>query len=168
MSDRIAVMNSGRIVQCASPSVVYDEPVNSFVAGFLGSSNLITGEVVDDGAVRSFRAGSVTVPLLDRSAQEPLGPAALLLRPEHLRLGQRPAMGFEGVIDFVRPVGDSNVYEVRLEEQGAVVQVTALRPRHDKPLPPGSEVTVLVDPEACWVLHDGVGAQATDNGKEAR
>jgi len=46
MSDRIAVMNRGRIEQCADPETVYERPATTFVAGFIGVSNLMPGQVV--------------------------------------------------------------------------------------------------------------------------
>ncbi len=46
MSDRIAVMNRGRIEQCAGPEDVYERPTTTFVAGFIGVSNLMPGHVV--------------------------------------------------------------------------------------------------------------------------
>lgn len=45
MSDRLAVFNSGRIEQLGSPAEVYERPATSFVAGFVGTSNLLRGEV---------------------------------------------------------------------------------------------------------------------------
>jgi spermidine/putrescine transport system ATP-binding protein len=53
MSDRIAVMNRGRIEQCAGPEDVYERPTTTFVAGFIGVSNLMPGEVTSaNGATR--------------------------------------------------------------------------------------------------------------------
>ena len=51
MSDRIAVMNRGRVEQAASPQAIYEEPETVFVADFLGVSNLLAAEAVgQDGA----------------------------------------------------------------------------------------------------------------------
>jgi spermidine/putrescine transport system ATP-binding protein len=51
MSDRIAVMDHGVVVQCGTPEEVYEQPAKPFVAGFIGISNLMDG-VVEDGGVR--------------------------------------------------------------------------------------------------------------------
>ncbi len=51
MSDRIAVMNDGRVAQCGAPEDVYEHPAEEFVAGFIGISNLI------EGVVRGRRQG---------------------------------------------------------------------------------------------------------------
>ncbi len=53
MSDRIAVMNHGRIEQCAGPEDVYERPTTTFVAGFIGVSNLMPGEVTQANGSRS-------------------------------------------------------------------------------------------------------------------
>ena len=59
MSDRIAVMNRGRVEQVASPEAVYERPSTTFVAGFIGVSNLMPGEVVQaDGANSRVRLDS--------------------------------------------------------------------------------------------------------------
>ena len=49
MSDRIAVMNGGVVEQCGSPEEVYEHPVRTFVAGFIGISNLMEGTIEGDG-----------------------------------------------------------------------------------------------------------------------
>ena len=55
MSDRLAVMNAGRIEQVGSPAEVYEEPLTPFVAGFVGTSNMLTG---DGGAGGGGLAGA--------------------------------------------------------------------------------------------------------------
>ena len=52
MSDRLAVMNAGRIVQIGTPRQVYEEPADTYVADFLGAANLMEVEVVSAGALR--------------------------------------------------------------------------------------------------------------------
>ena len=81
LSDRIVVMNQGRVEQIGAPDIVYDRPQTSFVANFLGKTNLLAG--VGDGAghiaVDGFR-----VALPGAAA----GPVALAVRPERLVLAQ--------------------------------------------------------------------------------
>ena len=98
MSDRIAVMNHGRIEQVGAPEEVYDRPATEFVAGFLGASNLLPGTVAgeDGGAVRIALddAGEVRVP----AARVPEGAARVKVgvRPEKLMpAGLREAPGGE-------------------------------------------------------------------------
>jgi spermidine/putrescine ABC transporter ATP-binding subunit len=91
LSDRIAVMDKGLIQQLGSVDDLYDRPVNSFVAGFIGESNLLPVTVT---AMSGERA-SVDVEALKRRISVEAGPqvqagnpAQLLLRPEHILLNQ--------------------------------------------------------------------------------
>jgi spermidine/putrescine ABC transporter ATP-binding subunit len=84
MSDRIAIMNAGRIVQFGTPQEIYTRPSSIFVSDFIGQTNLIPGEIGADGAFR-LRGGGVVqaaVPTsLARGAK-----AVLSVRPENVRL----------------------------------------------------------------------------------
>jgi putative 2-aminoethylphosphonate ABC transporter, ATP-binding protein len=79
MADRIVVMNKGVIEQVGSPSEIYREPVNRFVADFIGQMNFLPGTVVGDEQVRLGR-----VNLRHRGSREALPPGA------HVTLGVRP------------------------------------------------------------------------------
>jgi len=88
MSDRIAVMRAGRIVQIGSGTDLYERPVDTFVAGFLGESNLIAGTVsaIADGRATLVVPG-LAQPLEGRAADglSVGAPASALLRPETVR-----------------------------------------------------------------------------------
>ncbi len=87
MSDRIAVMNKGRIQQLATPFETYHHPANRFVAGFVGNSNLLGGRVVaaDRGDLKIETEGGLT--LIAGGAGFAVGDAVdVLLRPEFLSL----------------------------------------------------------------------------------
>lgn len=91
MSDRVAVMNEGRIEQVGSPEEVYHRPVSRFVAEFIGDANLLGVEItaVDEGTpVRArFAAGAETAVASSNRSDILVGASAtLVLRPEHLRL----------------------------------------------------------------------------------
>ncbi len=85
MSDRVAVMNHGRIEQVGSPSDLYDRPANRFVAGFIGESNFLEGEVgAIDGREITVRAAGTT---LLATSDRPLAVGAsivLAVRPEKI------------------------------------------------------------------------------------
>jgi spermidine/putrescine ABC transporter ATP-binding subunit len=82
MSDRLAVMNQGRIEQLATPTVVYESPATSFVAGFIGKTNLL--ECVR-GSARTARAGGLVIRLPTDVARESF---TLSVRPEAITLGE--------------------------------------------------------------------------------
>ncbi len=85
LSDRIAVMNDGRIEQVGTPEAIYREPANAFVADFVGDTNLLSGtaETFDDGAVVTLDGGgSVSIPV----DSDVTGPVTVSIRPEALSI----------------------------------------------------------------------------------
>jgi spermidine/putrescine transport system ATP-binding protein len=91
MSDRVGVMSQGRIQQIADPREIYNNPVNGFVASFVGENNIFTGEA---GAAASGMAAfdSPEGRFRARIAREAEGkPVKLYVRPEHTLLATRPA-----------------------------------------------------------------------------
>ena len=54
MSDTIVVMDAGKILQIGTPEQIYNEPVNAFVADFIGESNIVDGTMIQDGVVEIF------------------------------------------------------------------------------------------------------------------
>ncbi len=87
MATRIAIMSDGHVIQVGTPREIYEHPVNRFVANFVGETNFLGGEVVDDGARSIFRlSGGDEVALAVRAAP---GPGTLMVRPESL--GTQPA-----------------------------------------------------------------------------
>jgi spermidine/putrescine transport system ATP-binding protein len=92
LSDRIAVMNGGRIEQLGTPEELYDRPATRFVADFIGTTNLLTGTVVSvagDDAVLELEAGGRCVVGADGLA--PGAVVEIAVRPEALELVPRPA-----------------------------------------------------------------------------
>jgi ABC-type Fe3+/spermidine/putrescine transport system ATPase subunit len=123
MSDRIAVMTGGRIVQLASPREVYEEPRTTFVANFVGVSNLLPGEVVG-------RSGQEATLELDggwrfgKAFRHPPAPGAKVLvavRPEKLRVAP-PGRGLAGHREDFVYLG-SRVTQVVRVAGGHVLQV---------------------------------------------
>ncbi|RLC14189.1 MAG: spermidine/putrescine ABC transporter ATP-binding protein PotA [Deltaproteobacteria bacterium] len=93
MSDRIVVMNNGRIEQDGSPKEVYEEPVNLFVARFVGEINVFDGEVISTGKSRMIaRVGGTDFELANKKGFEVGQKIRVLLRPEDIKV-ERPAEG---------------------------------------------------------------------------
>ena len=122
MSDRIAVMNAGRIEQIGTPAEVYRNPANPFVAGFVGETNFIEGQikgqdgdeiVVDAGELRLRVAGST-----DRTS----GPILLSIRPEHVHLARPGAVAFAQAGTFVQARAEGAVRA--LVFQGSFIHLT--------------------------------------------
>jgi iron(III) transport system ATP-binding protein len=91
VSDRIIVMNSGRIAQIGSPVDLYEHPADLFVADFIGDANLVTAEIVEERGERALvRLGSLDVELPRRGAAR--GAVKLAIRPEAITIhSQKPA-----------------------------------------------------------------------------
>ncbi|HET8679505.1 MAG TPA: ABC transporter ATP-binding protein [bacterium] len=155
MSDLIAVMNAGRIVQSGGPTEIYDNPRDPFVADFVGGSNFIVAEVSRaDASGVTMRHGDAafTIPLA--TDLQPGQQATLVVRPENLRLVRSGdgAGGLPGVISFVRPIGPLLEYEVETAT-GLRLKVTTVRSPGMSPYTLGEPVRVdVADPQACTVF----------------
>jgi multiple sugar transport system ATP-binding protein len=124
LGDRVAVMKEGELQQVGSPAEVYEKPVNSFVAGFLGSPpmNLLEGEISDRDGL-TFRGGNFVLPLATADGvptQRAVGSRVVIgIRPEHLR-SPRGEVNEEGdvvtqaVVQYTEQAGDLRVVYVRL------------------------------------------------------
>jgi putative spermidine/putrescine transport system ATP-binding protein len=151
LSDRIALMDRGRIVQIGAPRELYEHPANRFVASFIGEGSLIEGTVLrDEQGEASLLPRGGSQPLPARRTDLPKGAAAfILLRPEKLRLS-RPDQGGGGaqaeVLDTVY-VGDITRVTLRMNDGATLV---AKETNHADSLrwSPGAEVSVA------WARED--------------
>jgi len=84
VSDRVIVMEGGRIAQQGSPADLYESPASRFLADFIGDANLVDGEVSAAADGMRFTAGNVSVPV--RRDGIVAGPATLAVRPHRLRM----------------------------------------------------------------------------------
>src|SRR5580693_1094448 len=85
MSDRMAVMRDGKIVQMGGPHQIYDEPADTYVADLLGVSNLMAVTVVERGPPAAVRLGDTTLSAR-RCEALAAGPAHAVIRPERVRI----------------------------------------------------------------------------------
>lgn len=123
ISDRIAVMNKGRIMQIGKPEAIYRRPVNEFVAGFIGTSNFLSGEIVnhDEHQNATIKINdSLTITLKCKSCNK--GTVKISVRPEELIIRKPSETGLPGTIYQKTFLGDFINYNVRLEN-GQTVQV---------------------------------------------
>ena len=119
MSDRIAVMNDGLIEQLASPREIYEHPASRFVAGFIGTSNLLTGtasQITGTEAVMSVSQDErIVVPVRDLRVSEG-DQLELTVRPEKIELTVEPPAGsrcaLRGTVTEVVYLGTSTNFAV--------------------------------------------------------
>jgi spermidine/putrescine transport system ATP-binding protein len=161
MSDRIAVMNEGRVEQIGAPREIYDEPASVFVAGFIGSANLLVTSIdAIDGARAAVSIAGERVAVDATDGRLHAGDnATLMVRPERVRVSMgAPQNGSSGVRCTVTD----------LVFQGPVVRVALAAPdgaevvAHvgaDEQLPllrPGDEVWAGWEPDAARLLPLGL------------
>jgi spermidine/putrescine transport system ATP-binding protein len=161
LSDRIAVMQAGRVEQLGTPEELYDRPATRFVAGFIGTTNLLTGRV-------ETLAGESAVLRLDTGEQLAVNrdglaigmPIEVAVRPEAVVLRPVGAAGvppdladgtslIEGRVEQAAYLGTSINYLVRTT---GGLQVSAAAPRSAGRLPVGSEVAIQWRPDDTLVL----------------
>jgi putative spermidine/putrescine transport system ATP-binding protein len=106
MSDRIAVMNAGRIEQLGTPTEIYSRPRTRFVADFIGEINLFEGEW-RDGAFHSSDGRALPVGGPGRS-----GSGTVAVRPERMRFAETPDAPFAGRIESASFVGGQTIYRI--------------------------------------------------------
>ena len=152
MSNRVAVMSQGRIEQVGTPEDLYYAPRNKFVAGFVGKSNLLDGEVAGSaGAYASVISGK-TIPLAGATKT---GKAKLVLRGECLRVTKGeispPEVGFPAVVKDVLFVGTSLEILLNCVGRDLIALVPAERERR---IAAGDAVTCSFRPDDLRVLYD--------------
>jgi spermidine/putrescine transport system ATP-binding protein len=172
MSDRIAVMNDGRVEQVGDPEQVYDRPTTAFVAGFIGVSNLMPATVRSAGEVE-LQQGPVV-----RASTDGLSTGEhchAVVRPEKLRIESVEGAAassngmpkVEGVVESSLYLGTATQMVVDI---GDGVRMTVLCPNHDEAerqrLPGGGvRVALSWDPEHMHVVR---GGQETGANQEMR
>ena len=152
LSDRIAVMHAGKILQVGRPQEIYERPACRFVAEFIGETNLLPAQ---RASARRFLLGCGSYLL----AAEPRGAepcVTLAIRPERIALTAAvgTAPGLTGTVEQTVYLGTDTTYRVRLSD-GARLIVRAQNNTGAAPLvKPGDSVALAVPPAAVHVLED--------------
>jgi spermidine/putrescine transport system ATP-binding protein len=156
MSDQIAVMHSGRVIQCGAPEDVYEHPQEEFVAGFIGISNLIAGRVTDGRQVLIANGVRVPAPL-----PEDVGPGDevnLSIRPEKIAIDEEVEDGMvamDGTIEARVYLGVMTQITVGLGDGARLVALEQAwhRARAEDRWEPGMAVRIGWSPENSLVLR---------------
>ncbi len=165
MSDRIAVMSHGRIEQVGDPEAVYERPETTFVAGFIGVSNLMPGVVKSAGAKGEVLLDSGVTVSADADGLQDGDRCHAVVRPEKLRLGDggRRDPSVEGLVESSLYLGTSTQLIVKLPDD---VRMTVLVPNADEAerqkLPGGgAKVRVSWSPEHMHLVRETEYAPGT-------
>src|SRR3984885_13308795 len=186
MGHRVAVLSGGKLLQCASPRELYDNPVNQFVAGFIGSPsmNLLNPPPTEGGG--AALAGAV-IPLSPgvraAAVRDGLTELVIGIRPEHMHLTDaavpgsgagRPDAGaavqasplltrpvldsavLSGEVLLVEELGADALLHVRLAHEGGTV---VARTEGRKSPAPGQGVTLRVQPDDIFAFHPASGVR---------
>jgi ABC-type Fe3+/spermidine/putrescine transport system ATPase subunit len=149
MSDRIAVMSEGLVQQVGTPREIYEEPETTFVADFLGVSNLMSGQADGRGHVR---IGEVDLTAA-RGDVEATGEVQVTIRPERVRLESLGTAGenrLQGVVNRMVYLGPTTQVLVELAH-GDMLQASVQG--GGEAYREGSPVTVSLPPEGLRVLR---------------
>ena len=142
MSDTIVVMNGGKIQQIGTPTDIYNEPKNAFVANFIGESNIIDGVMVRD-QLATF-AGH-TFPCLDGGFGENT-PVDVVVRPEDLHLCEPEEGHIRGVVESV--VFKGIHYEMMVKSPTFTWKVQSTQYRAV-----GQEIGMTLTPDDIHIMH---------------
>jgi iron(III) transport system ATP-binding protein len=151
MSDTVAVMAAGRIVQSGAPREVYGRPADRAVANFLGSANILRGQVVDawDGAASvALEGGAGTVRVPSHAPLVAGTPVDVVFRPEDATTGLDPVPGaIECAVERIVFQGGMSECRLRL---GPTLLRTLVHPAVG--VQPGDRVWIVLQAERCILL----------------
>ena len=152
MSDRIAVMNRGRLEQVGTPEEVYNHPETKFVADFIGESNIIEGYVEDmteDSIEVTMESGKAVIPETGYRMEEMV---YLCIRPENLKISTEPKEGFRfrGQVREHIFIGSTNKTMIEMPNGQMLKSVT---PAEDELVPVGTTVNVYWNPGKAVVMR---------------
>jgi multiple sugar transport system ATP-binding protein len=182
MGHRVAVLSGGHLQQCASPRELYDNPVNQFVAGFIGSPsmNLLDASLTEGGAALAGAVIPLSPGVRAAAVRDKLTELVIGIRPEHMHLtdsaGPAPSAGavgtaaasasltsavltstvLSGEVLLVEELGADALLHVRLADEGGTV---VARTEGRKSPAPGQRVTLRVQPDDIFAFHPVTGAR---------
>ena len=152
MSDRIAVMNRGRLEQVGTPEEVYNHPETKFVADFIGESNIIEGYVehmTESSIEVTMESGKAVIPETGYRMEEMV---YLCIRPENLKISTEPKEGFRfrGQVREHIFIGSTNKTMIEMPNGQMLKSVT---PAEDELVPVGTTVNVYWNPGKAVVMR---------------
>jgi spermidine/putrescine transport system ATP-binding protein len=148
MADLIAVMDGGHIEQLGTPNELYETPKTTFVAGFLGVSNLISGQMRDGALVTP---GGLRIEVANLNGAS--GNVSIGVRPEKIRLNGSETNRIPGRVLESAYIGVATQYVIETDV-GRLMVFAQNTHGSSEPIGPGSSVTLTFSPESTFVLED--------------
>jgi len=158
MSDRLAVMSRGHILQIGSPREIYDHPAERFVANFIGETNFLQAELAGTAGgkanVRLSCGGAALAATLPQGFA-PKDKVTVVVRPEHAQIvGNGTQATLSGKLEHVVYFGTDTHFHVRLQDGSEFIvrqQNSRTRPNS---LAPGDHAGIVIDDNSAQVLRD--------------
>ncbi len=153
LSDRLAVMHGGKILQVGTPQEIYEQPESTTVAKFIGLSNSLSGTItrIEDGLcwVKHEAFPPVVVKCPPHGSEQ--GPVTVMIRPERLHVsGEPPAKGYENTIPAILHQtvfnGNEIFYHLRLRNEAIWIARVPIDETHTRPLAIGQAVYLQWSP----------------------
>jgi iron(III) transport system ATP-binding protein len=157
ISDRIAVMDSGNVVQLGTAKEIYEKPTNKFVADFIGTMNFMSGEILQvfqdkkKAYVRTEFSEKMLCTLPEATAAAPGKTVYASIRPEDIEIFTEAPQAkenlFKGIITHKAYLGNFLYLFISINDTKIRVQVTHYVPQEE-----GQELYVFLNPEKCKIL----------------
>ncbi|WP_042143628.1 ABC transporter ATP-binding protein [Paucisalibacillus sp. EB02] len=152
MADRIAVMKDGEILQIGTPTDLYSNPKSSFIADFVGTSNILPGKVVaSENGLTTVQIGNQKIQSVTKTDKKDI---QVIIRPENINVlsegSDDNGNAFEGVIQFATYLGSTVRYDVKVGEHQLVVDTTY--ESGDSIKKNGSTIRLGVSPERVLII----------------
>jgi spermidine/putrescine transport system ATP-binding protein len=157
MSDRIAVMSKGKILQVGAPRDIYDRPAERFVANFIGDTNFLEGDVVSakNGTANVKLASGSTIHAGLPDGLSKSGRVTVVVRPEHADVVEASAKApLKGTLEHVVYFGTDTHYHVKLTDGSAFIVRQQNSRGGGKAFETGKKVGIALEDGAAQVLRD--------------
>jgi spermidine/putrescine transport system ATP-binding protein len=156
MSDRIAVMSAGKVLQVGDPREIYDAPTDRFVADFIGETNFLQGRIAhlegNRAEVDLAVAGRISASVAEGFVPE--GEVTVVLRPEHAALCQPAESRIGGTLTDIIYSGTDTHYHVRLSDGATRFTIRRQnKPNQTEGFGKGDAVGIAIEADAARVLR---------------
>lgn len=155
MSDRIAVMNKGDVLQVSQPKEIYRSPIDRFVAGFIGETNFLKGDIqsITEDIAEVVLAGNISISAIATKKSVRSGCVSLALRPEFISFSKSDT-GFTATIETIIYLGTDTHFVTRLNDGQKLVVREQNRLSGDDEYKQGDVVNLSIAPLAARILRD--------------
>ncbi|MBR9985523.1 MAG: ABC transporter ATP-binding protein [Desulfosarcina sp.] len=157
MSDRIAVMHVGRILQVGTPRQIYNQPSERFVADFIGKSNFLSADVlaVEGRHARLKLSSGQEVGAAIPDGMTPDGSVTVVVRPEYTQIFPKSndAGDLQGVLENIVYLGTDTHYHIRLPDASIFVTRSQNQCKVTEAFRAGQSVSVVFSPDSVQLLR---------------